>query len=138
LIALKPYVSANAWNFGHHDTTNFYRYRDDAPEGYKDAVKYRVPHPTNVPVPPKVIVDIKEKEEEDDHADEIEEAEKNKTKKAAEEAAGKKAAQIESKTNTTQVAAKSNSTSQIESKTNTSLPQNDNKEIAKPEPKIEK
>jgi hypothetical protein len=62
-----PYVIRDhAWNFGHHDDTNFYRYRDDAPEGYKDAIDYRVPHPTNVPVPPKVIVDIKEKEEEDE------------------------------------------------------------------------
>jgi len=82
-----PYVVRDhAWNFGHHDQTNFYRYRDDAPEGYKDAVEYRVPHPTNQPIPPKVIVDIKEKEEVDDHADEIEEAEKNKTKNATDKA----------------------------------------------------
>lgn len=103
-----PYVIRDhAWNMGHHDTTNFYRYKEDAPEGYRDAVKYREPHPTNVPVPPKVIVDIKEKEEEDDHADEKEEAEKEKAKKAEEE-----------KSKKAQVEAKSNSTSQVESKAN--------------------
>ena len=75
-----PYVVRDhAWNLGHHDQTNFYRYRDDAPAGYKDAVEYRVPHPTNQPVPPKVIVDINEKEEVDDHLDEKEEAIKNGT-----------------------------------------------------------
>lgn len=58
-----PYVIRDhAWNFDHHDKTNFYRYREDAPDGYKDAVKYMSPHPTNKPVPPKVILDIKDKE----------------------------------------------------------------------------
>jgi len=104
-----PYVVRDhAWNFGHHDMTNFYRYKADAPEGYADAVKYREPHPTNQPVPPKVIVDIKEKEEEDDHADEKEEEEKKKKEKEAEDKKAKAA----------QVNSTSNSTSQVDSKAN--------------------
>lgn len=99
-----PYVVRDhAWNFGHHDNTNFYNYKEDAPEGYRDAVEYKTPHPTNKPVPPKVIVDIKEKEEADDHADEIEEAAKNGTKAADGADAAKKPAahQVNSTNNAT-------------------------------------
>ena len=75
-----PYVIRDhAWSFDHHDKTNFYRYRDDAPEGYRDAVKYIQPHPTNQPVPPKVVLDVKEKEVPDDKLD-IEEEKKRKAK----------------------------------------------------------
>jgi hypothetical protein len=96
-----PYVVRDhAWNFGHHDQTNFYRYKDDAPEGYKDAVTYRKPHPTNIPIPPKVIVDIKEKEEE----------EKKKKEELAKKAAGAAAAQADAKANATQVDSKANET----------------------------
>ena len=113
-----PYVVRDhAWNFGHHDQTNFYRYKEDAPEGYRDVIEYRKPHPTNVPVPPKVIVDVVEKEKPDDHADEIEEAEKNKTKAAAAAAAEVAAkaqtaakAQANQTSNATQIASKANTT----------------------------
>ena len=75
-----PYVIRDhAWTFDHHDKTNFYRYRDDAPEGYRDAVKYITPHPTNQPVPPKVVLDVKEKEVPDDKLD-IEEEKQRKKK----------------------------------------------------------
>ena len=78
-----PYVVRDhAWNFDHHDKTNFYRYREDTPDGYKDAVKYITPHPTNKPVPPKVILDIKDKEEADDKED-IKEEEARKKKQDA-------------------------------------------------------
>lgn len=47
---LVPYVVRdNAWNFAGHDATNFYDYRDDAPDGYKEHIKYQEPHPTNQP-----------------------------------------------------------------------------------------
>ena len=75
-----PYVIRDhAWNFDHHDKTNFYRYREDAPEGYREAVKYMTPHPTNKPVPPKIVLDIKDKEEVDDKEDiKVEELRKKK------------------------------------------------------------
>jgi len=78
-----PYVIRDhAWNFDHHDKTNFYRYREDAPEGYREAVKYMVPHPTNKPVPPKIVLDIKDKEEVDDKEDiKVEELRKKKQDK---------------------------------------------------------
>jgi hypothetical protein len=32
-----PYVIRDhAWNFDHHDKTNYYRYKDDTPDGYND------------------------------------------------------------------------------------------------------
>jgi len=75
-----PYVVRDhAWNFDHHDKTNFYRYKEDAPNGYKEDMKYITPHPTNQPIPPKIILDIKDKEEADDKADiPIEQARKAK------------------------------------------------------------
>lgn len=77
-----PYVVRDhAWNFDHHDKTNYYRYREDSPEGYRDAVNY-MPHPTNKPVPPKVVLDIKDKEEADDKADIKEEEERKKKQQA--------------------------------------------------------
>lgn len=43
-----PYVVRDhAWNFDHHDKTNFYRYKEDSPDGYKEGMKYITPHPTN-------------------------------------------------------------------------------------------
>lgn len=62
-----PYVIRDhAWNFDHHDKTNYYRYKDDTPEGYNDQ-DYEDPHPTNKPRPPKVVVD-EETQEVDDPA----------------------------------------------------------------------
>jgi hypothetical protein len=139
-----PYVVRDhAWNFGHHDQTNFYRYREDAPAGYKDAVEYRSPHPTNVPVPPKVIVDIKEKEEVDDHLDEKEEAIKNGTYNAT---TWQWKGQVDAKSNVTaQTNASSNVTAQLDTKSNATLHQGDKKveveakkEVTKPAPKVAK
>ena len=43
-----PYVVRDhAWNFDHHDKTNFYRYKEDSPDGYKEGMMYITPHPTN-------------------------------------------------------------------------------------------
>jgi len=34
-----PYVVRDhSWNFDHHDNTNFERYRQDAPDGYKEHI----------------------------------------------------------------------------------------------------
>jgi len=51
-----PYVVRDhAWNFDEHDETDFARYKQDTPEGYKEHIKWTKPHPTNVPymVPPE-------------------------------------------------------------------------------------
>ena len=38
---IEPYVVRDhAWNLDGHDTSNFYDYRDDAPAGYKEMIKY--------------------------------------------------------------------------------------------------
>ena len=47
---VEPYVIRdNAWNFREHDATNFYDYRDAAPDGYKEQIEYEDPHQTNMP-----------------------------------------------------------------------------------------
>jgi len=55
-----PYVVRDhAWNFDEHDGVNFYRYKQDAPDGYKEDIDWTDPHPTNVPYmePPECDVD---------------------------------------------------------------------------------
>ncbi len=61
-----PYVvREHAWNFDHHDNTNFERYRADAPDGYKEHIQWITPHPTNKAYyKPKAPIVIEEEEEE--------------------------------------------------------------------------
>ena len=43
-----PYVIRdNAWNFEHHDNTNFNKYMADGPKEYATEVDYDLPNPTN-------------------------------------------------------------------------------------------
>jgi len=43
-----PYVIRdNAWNFEHHDNTNFNKYMADGPKEYSTEVDYDLPNPTN-------------------------------------------------------------------------------------------
>jgi hypothetical protein len=46
-----PYiVRDHAWNMDGHDMSgSFFRYRDDAPDGYKEHMDFECPHPTNFP-----------------------------------------------------------------------------------------
>jgi hypothetical protein len=45
-----PYVIRdNAWNFEHHDNSNFNKYMSDAPKEYSTEVDYDLPNPTNIP-----------------------------------------------------------------------------------------
>lgn len=45
-----PYVIRdNAWNFDHHDNSNFNKYMNDAPKQYATEVEYELPNPTNIP-----------------------------------------------------------------------------------------
>merc|ERR1719327_2135114 len=47
-----PYiVRDHAWNMDHHDMSgSFFRYRDDAPDGYKEFMDFECPHQTNYPI----------------------------------------------------------------------------------------
>jgi hypothetical protein len=42
---VEPYaVRDHAWNFREHDNTDFYNYRNEAPDGYKEHLSYDEPH----------------------------------------------------------------------------------------------
>ena len=47
-----PYiVRDHAWNMDMHDMSgSFFKYRDDAPDGYHEFMDYECPHPTNYPI----------------------------------------------------------------------------------------
>jgi hypothetical protein len=48
-----PYVIRDyAWNFDHHDNSNFNKYKADAPKEYSTEVDYDLPNPTNIPTDP--------------------------------------------------------------------------------------
>jgi hypothetical protein len=48
-----PYVIRDyAWNFDHHDNSNFNKYKSDAPKEYSTEVDYDLPNPTNIPTDP--------------------------------------------------------------------------------------
>lgn len=40
-------IRDHAWNFDHHDNSNFNKYKDDAPKDYATEVDYDLPNPTN-------------------------------------------------------------------------------------------